>query len=1238
MNRKGLIIGIIVATSLVVGVWITQKNDVPTNNFPKRTIDVASVPRGDDEYEEDESENPIERLEFEMGQLVNPATGEVPRDMLQKELAYAKKFLNPTFDDVPQGKSQFSFNTQPASSVQNSENFINMGPYNIGGRTRAVVIDINDEDIIIAGGISGGVWKSANQGESWTRTSALEQHPAITSIVQDKRSGKTNEWYYSTGEFSGNSASASGAFYLGNGIYKSTDNGDSWSLITSTAVSGTSGTDVIIDSDLFTITNQLAIDHSEASGTEIYAAVVSQIVRSTDGFQTFEVVLGQNNTGNNWSDVAVTSTGKVYASIGSSSFNGSNGESGLFKSDDGITWTQIRPQTNFPSSFGRFEIAIDPNDENRVLFLGEEQLFLYLDASNSWIELTNNINNSGNDVGQGHGSQGGYDLYVAIHPGNSNTVFLGGINLMRSLNSFGTPALTSQVGGYANDNNPNSFPRYANHHPDNHGYAFFPSNPDRMLTSTDGGIHLTENNQATTNASTPIIWESLNNGYITSQFYHADIHKYDFGDPQLVGGMQDNGSWAKFESSPAEVWTEVFGGDGAFAAISYNALYVSSQRGNVLRFGLENNTYSYSGNISPTTNDNDYLFINPYIVNPVRQDQMFVAARGRVFYHNDVRTNPSAGNWSQITNSSLNAQSVSALGMSIQPEGVLYFGTRSGRIFKVQDTQDLIGDFVATNVTGANLPSGSNVSSIAVDPNDANKVIITFSNYEVVSVWYSENGGATWTSISGNMEENPNGSGAGPSVRSVEIMPDGSGGNYYFLGTSVGLYMTQALDGDNTVWVQQASQTIGNVVVSNIEARPVEGMIMVSTHGNGTFFGFYDIGGVVSNINYTLNEEEASVTMRGNISYESTSTMAYQWLKNGVEIDGANSSEFVVTDGGDYQLRLLINGIEGVGLSNIVSINLDGQGPVATSITRLDPTTQTTDLATVVFQVTFNEDVVNVSADDFVTNGTASGTPESVVEVTASTVYNVTVSGVGGSGDLGLEIASINDIEDVVGNAFSGTIESAETYVITDSTEPTAAISRGNPSTEVTDEFEVVFRIAFSENVQGVDLGDFILSSTSPSADILSVEAVTGTRVYDVTITQILTDGTVNLDFSSAQNITDLAGNAFAGIITSEETYTIQNVIASIDEDLIKGSQKILVDANPSNGVFNLVLPESFNGPVVFNVVSANGTSIQTGSVNNYITGDQLKLDISKEADGLYIFEAISDQRKATVKLLKRTN
>ncbi|MEC7754253.1 T9SS type A sorting domain-containing protein [Roseivirga sp. UBA1976] len=1232
-NWKKLLVGSAGLFLLAVAVF-TNRPVEQKYSYSVRSLSMGAIPTElMNRLEEDESENPIERLEFEMGQLVDPRTGRLPENIYERELEYAKTKLSQAVNASPSSVSPFSFGKQ--AKAQNSQNFINVGPYNIGGRTRAVVIDATDENIIVAGGIAGGVWKSTDQGQTWARKSGLQQHPAITSIVQDTRTGKTNEWYYSTGEFTGNSASASGAFYLGNGIYKSTDGGETWSLIQATAKAGTSESDVVTSTDRFSIIHQLAIDKSASSGTEIYAAGLSEIIRSTDGFETFEVVLGANNTGNNFSDVAVSSSGKVYAAIANSSFNGNNREDGFYKSDDGLSWTKIQPPSNFPSSFDRFEIAIDPNDENKVYFVSGNRLFAYNESANFWTDLSANINVSTGDVGAGHGSQGGYDLYAAVHPSDPNVIFLGGVNLIRSTNGFGTTAQTKQVGGYNNDNNPNSFPRYPNHHPDNHAYAFFPSNPNRMISATDGGLHLTENNKANVSANNPITWKSLNNGYITTQFYHADIHQFDLGDPQLAGGMQDNGTWAKFTSNAKENWVEVFGGDGAFTAINYNSIFASSQRGNLIRYELQGNEYNFVGNISPTDNDSDYLFVNPYHVNPVHQDQVFVAARGRVFFTNDVRNNPGEGQWSTIINTNLATQQVSALDVSFQPEGVLYFGTRQGGVYKVANTKDL-ADQTEAQLISNGLPF-ANISGIAVDPQDADKVIVTYSNYGLVSVWYTENGGQSWHSISGNLEENPDGSGAGPSVRAVEIMPDGAGGNYYFVGTSVGLYMTKALDGDNTVWTQQASQSIGNVVVANIVARPVEGMIMVSTHGNGCFYGYYDVEGVVANINYSVSENGRAVTLRGNISYNASFPMSYQWLRNGQEIDGANSAELTVAEGGDYQLRLGIQGVEGTGLSNVVSLNLDGQAPKIVSINRFNPATEATDGTSVEFEVTFDEEVINISADDFETTGTASGVVDNVAVVTAGQVFRVTVRDIGGSGTLGLGVAASNDIEDTSGNAFAGTIESEQTYTITDVTAPGASLTRNDPGTEVTNQNTVSFTLTFTENVQNMDISDLELSSSAPSAEISELLAVTGTRVFTVTVSNIAADGVIDINFVSSQDVQDLAGNDFDGSFTQKETYTIENVIASIDNELIQNATTIVVDANPSNGVFHLVLPRTFSGAVSYQVIDAQGRSVTMNEVKQYQRGAQIRLDLRSSADGVYIFEAVNANRKASVKLLKRS-
>lgn len=1230
MRRRivSLLAGICVAVLLIVYL----NNPKETHISQSVTINSSSIPEGEEEREDPLSENPIDRTEFEYKQLVNPKTGEVPFKIKEREKEYADKFLRPS-DGGQDGESLFKFLRSSASTTTSGAEFESVGPYNIGGRTRAVVIDVDNENTIIAGGVSGGIWKTEDQGTTWSRKSSLQDHPAVTSIVQDVRAGHHNEWYYSTGEFRGNSASASGAFFRGNGVYKSADNGETWELIASTAQPGTSGTDVLIRNSEFTIIDQLAIDYSEESGTEIYASGLSKVIRSTDGFETWEVVLGESNGGINLTDIAITSQGKLFAAIGSSSFNGSSAEDGLFMSTDGVTWESLDPGPNFPSTFNRFEIAIDPSDETKVYFVGSNNLFLFNDISDSWTDLSDNLGVSDDDVGEGHSTQGGYNLYAAVHPSNSNVLFIGGTNLLRSSDKFATTNTRMQIGGYGNDNNPNSFPRYLNHHPDNHDYAFFPSNPNKMISATDGGVHLTLNNLATQSTDNPVSWRSLNNGYITTQFYHVSINESNLSDQLILGGMQDNGSWAKTTTNAKETWTEVFGGDGAFSAVTHNSLYVSSQRGNMLRLELIGNTYEFAGNISPSDNQGDFLFINPFIVNPVNQEQMFVASNAKVFFTNDLRLNPGNGQWGEISSRFLSLQPISALAMSIQPEGVLYLGTQNGRVFKVNDTRDLIDGQVDEQISDVNMPTG-NISSIAVDPRDADRILVCYSNYEVLSLWLSENGGDTWTPVAGNLEENPDGSGAGPSTRSVAIMPDGQGGNYYFVGTSVGLFMTQSLDGENTVWEQQAVNSIGNVVVSQVVVRPIEGLVVASTHGNGVFKATYDVG-VTPRINYSKNSASQSYTLRGNVSFNSAIPLSYQWLKNGVEVEGANSAELEVFDGGDYQLRVS-KSTEISGLSNIVSVNLDGVGPEVVSIERLSPATQNTDATTVRFKVTFNEDVVDISSDDFLVEGDANGIVGSVAIITDATVFDVSVMNIGGEGTLSLGFRDSNNITDLVGNAFTGEVGSSESYTIEDTTRPTATFKRSAPITRITDQNRVSFLVEFSEDVRNVDVTDFQLENPIEKAEISSVEAVVNNSSYVVEVAQIIEDGEINLNFSASQDIADASGNTFDGLVLSEETYTINNVIAGLEA----GSSKIAniqVDANPSAGQFSLTLPVEFTGRVEYNVVNASGISVAIGEVANYQSGDKLSIDIRGQADGLYIFEAAGNKGKETVKLLKRT-
>lgn len=1180
------------------------------------------------------SESPEARWLYEFNMLKDPATGKIPHDIRRKEIDYTLKVLLKANADAP---GLAGLQSESEEGTENSS-FVSYGPYNLGGRTRALALDVNNENIILAGGVSGGVWRSTNGGQSWTKTSSPRDFPPVSAIVQDQRSGHTSDWYFAGGEIIGNSAAAPSAFYYGDGIYRSTDGGQSWNVIAATERGNN------VDFSTFSVVNELAIDQSNSSATEIYVANPRGIIRTTDNFTNTTTVLGANNTGLNYTDVVVSSTGVVYAVIANSRDNGANAQEGVFVSTDGTNWTNIDPPSGLPSTYIRAELALDPNDEDVLYLLGGNQsgnsiddfLMRYNRTSGTWTDLSDNMSSS-LDIGQGHHFQQGYNLYVRVHPGQSGTVFTGGTNLLRSTNAFNSSANTDQIGGYQPDGNPNAFDNYIGHHPDQHTAVFLPSNPNVMITGSDGGLHRTGNNLQDFSGPNPVEWESLNNGYHTTQFYAIDMMRDVRGDFRIPGGMQDNGSWINYTNDPAGVWTRGLGGDGAFAAITHNSLYLSAQEGQIRRFELDESTNEFvqRANVQPSSDFSKFLFINPFIVDPVHREKLFVAAEGRVYFTRDITQNPGPGAWQSITASGLSSETVSALAASIQPEGVLYFGTRNGSLYKVNNTRK---EDTAVPVTGENLPEDATVSSIAVDPANADRVFVTFSNYNVVSVWMSEDGGENWTSISGNLEENTDGSGAGPSVRWIELLPDGSGGNLYFAATSVGLFMTDNLNGESTVWTAQSDNLIGRSLANMIKVRPIDGQVAVSTHGNGVFVGTYDVGNSPT-ITYSIVVPDEEVILRGPTSTVAGAGFTYQWRKDGADIPGATASEYTVTEPGTYTLRIIDELDDSVSESNELVFLLDGVAPVLNSVARLDPVSEETEATEVTFQLTFSEPVSNVDASDFQVIGDVSGVISDVSAVVGSEVFNLTISNLGGSGTLGLGIVSNTDIVDVAENALFFVIQSSETYSVTDNTAPTVAIARLDPATETTNRSEVSFTVSFSESVLNVDASDFELSGASgSSAEIESVTEGSTPGVYVVEVTGITEDGLIDLDFVASHGIVDLAGNAFEGEIISEETFTIQDLLITSIDNGRSSTSHIRVMRNPASRLFRVVLSDRYLGGFKMQVVGAVGAVVTAVEKDHYLSGTEVEIDLSSQPDGLYLLNVSNGSHRDVAKLLKRSN
>jgi hypothetical protein len=115
--------------------------------------------------------------------------------------------------------------------------------------------------------------------------------------------------------------------------------------------------------------------------------------------------------------------------------------------------------------------------------------------------------------------------------------------------------------------------------------------------------------------------------------------------------------------------------------------------------------------------------------------------------------------------------------------------------------------------------------------------MVVFPNYGVISIYASEDGGATWIPVSGNLEEFPDGSGSGPSVRWVSILYV-QDSPVYFAGTSVGLFSATELDSMNTRWIPEGGENIGNIVIDMIDVRQSDGYVAVATHGNGVYSSY----------------------------------------------------------------------------------------------------------------------------------------------------------------------------------------------------------------------------------------------------------------------------------------------------------------------------------------------------------------------------------------------------------------
>ena len=663
------------------------------------------------------------------------------------------------------------------------------GPNNVGGRTRAILVDITDasNNTVYAGGVAGGLWKTTNFLDvtpTWTQINDFFDNIAVSAIVQDPNNPST--MYFGTGEGWYNADAVRGL-----GIWKTVDGGLTWNQLSSTGNS------------TFYYVQDLLIDRNGV----LYASTRNGgLQRSTDEGDSWSQALSGSAT-----DLELGEDGDIYVASGIfstgsvrksdfSTYGAATGASG--------NWLNITPA----GSFQRIEMATAPSDSNRVYLLcqsgsgnGVSNIFRSDNAAgNAGITWTSvpvpTIIDQGSNPEFTRG-QAWYDLIAAVDPNDEDVVYIAGVDALRSTNAGNNWTQITTWSLFA----ATGFTAAQNVHADHHAIVFMPGSSSQAIWGTDGGVAYTAN---ANNSPKPSFVEK-NTGYNVTQFYACAVSNESTD--RFLAGAQDNGTH-RFINPGINATTEVTGGDGGFCHIDEDNpnIQISAYTGN--SYNITNNAWgsdtyvSFSGGkfINPTDYDSD--------------NNILYTANGTGNY--SLIKNVGTTNNSSTTSVASFSSTVSAITVSPNTNHRVFFGLERGLVFRVDDANT-----TAPSVTNISPPvSTPYCSSIAVQEGDDNHLLVTYSNYGTISVFESTDGGSSWTNVEGNLPDMP--------VRWAifnPINPDQA-----LLATEMGVWSTDDLNGSSTNW-GATNFNLANTRVDMLQVRASDNLIAAATHGRGLF-------------------------------------------------------------------------------------------------------------------------------------------------------------------------------------------------------------------------------------------------------------------------------------------------------------------------------------------------------------------------------------------------------------------
>lgn len=761
------------------------------------------------------------------------------------------------------------------------------GPVNQGGRTRSILIKKDNPDNMWVGSVSGGIWRSSDRGENWSRIPAFEEEVIVSDIAQLGN----GDIYVGTGSaFEGNPGGDGGSEFFGRGLYHTSDNGQSFEKVDGTVPDTNSSTHP------WTFINELVADPSDNNGMWIahsgglkYYDASSGSMNSTSSFAGIEVY-----------DISISSDGSKMLVV-------TGGGSIYLSTDGGNNFEELTGfDGELPSAGRRAEVSISKTDDDYMYALMAEGgqgslqgVFMSKDGGSTWGEIAGQGGGGFQPFYNGLSHQGFYDNALSVRPGHPETIVIGGITFWKwksqptQFNQYaGNWSKLTTTNGF-----PATVPSYV--HADVHEFAW--KNSEELYIGTDGGVFYSSDGL---NSFVP-----SNKNFVSTQFYSVDFSPEN----QILGGTQDNGTQYLNREDRWDYATRVRGGDGFDCEISHmdpNVIFATiygNQGGPyVMRseFGGSDMT-TFLDSVSADLADDFYSNIALY------EDRYDSLSQDSLRYVNFDEQNPTdtvnyqAGDTLHYESRTLNKEISTVLNQDLDfkdtiklPDPVqslfafsglsdpggnytvyltrdalrlsendvtghgvlqlgsfvncyefssngdhLWVGTVDGNVYRVSGLDSAYTESQFQNVvTTEEVHTDSRIcTGISVDPNDEDHVALSFGTYgssdKILESFDATQTNPTFNSIWDNSTNLSQGL---LNMPVYDVLIEMEDPNVILAGTEYGVFATD--DGGNT-WSKESGNGLGHVPVFAIEQQTRDwnegaknpGYIYLGTHGRGLF-------------------------------------------------------------------------------------------------------------------------------------------------------------------------------------------------------------------------------------------------------------------------------------------------------------------------------------------------------------------------------------------------------------------